>query len=64
METPPQNPPRIFLSYSSADSEFALKLSADLQALGVTTWLDRKEIHQGNAGKKRYSELLPSRITF
>jgi hypothetical protein len=42
----------MFLSYSHADSEFARKLSADLQAQGVITWLDRAEIHPGEYWEK------------
>lgn len=36
-----------FISYSSADKDFAVKLHDDLQQVGVRTWLDAKEMSAG-----------------
>lgn len=34
----------IFISYASADSTFALQLTAHLESLGYVVWIDRREI--------------------
>ena len=36
-----------FVSYSRADSDFALKLAEDLQAAGASVWLDQIELEPG-----------------
>ena len=38
---------RTFVSYSRADSEFALKLASDLRANGASIWLDQLDIAAG-----------------
>lgn len=38
---------RTFVSYSRADSEFALKLASDLRANGASVWLDQLDIAAG-----------------
>ena len=38
---------RTFVSYSRADSEFALKLASDLRANGASVWLDQLDIAPG-----------------
>ena len=38
---------RTFVSYSRADSEFALKLASDLRANGASIWLDQLDIAPG-----------------
>ena len=37
-----------FISYSRADSEFALRLAQDLKAAGAHVWLDQLDIHAGH----------------
>jgi hypothetical protein len=39
--------PRAFVSYSRADSEFALRLTGDLKAAGANVWLDQLDIEPG-----------------
>jgi hypothetical protein len=39
---------RTFVSYSRADSEFALKLASDLRAGGADVWLDQLDIAAGS----------------
>jgi TIR domain len=39
--------PRVFFSYSRADSAFALKLANDLRATGRQSWLDKHDIQTG-----------------
>lgn len=38
---------RIFMSYSRADAEFALKLASDLKAVGANVWIDQLDIPTG-----------------
>lgn len=38
----------IFLSYRSAEAEFALRLAADLKNAGVNLWMDRLDIKPGD----------------
>jgi len=37
-----------FISYSSSDREFVLKLEKELSAAGINTWLDKNDIEPGN----------------
>ncbi len=46
----------VFVSYSSLDFEFALRLSADLKNRGVSVWMDRLE--QGIAPGDTWSQTL------
>jgi hypothetical protein len=49
MTTPaPAQEPAAFISYSRADSEFALKLAQDLKAAGIEVWLDQLDIRPGH----------------
>src|ERR1017187_6753984 len=41
--------PRVFISYSHADSEFANKLAADLHATGIDVWIDKWKINIGES---------------
>jgi len=43
----PESAPAVFVSYSRADSEFALKLVRDLKAAGISVWLDQLDIIPG-----------------
>jgi hypothetical protein len=40
-------PQTAFFSYSRDDSEFALRLAADLKAAGANVWLDQLDIAPG-----------------
>lgn len=42
----------IFISYSSADADFALKFAADLKSEGINVWIDRLDIHAGDDWRK------------
>ena len=44
----PAQEPAAFISYSRADSEFALKLAQDLKAAGIQVWLDQMDIRPGH----------------
>jgi hypothetical protein len=37
----------VFISHSSGDNDFAIKLSRDLQQGGVATWTDRRQLRPG-----------------
>ncbi|MBC7827215.1 MAG: toll/interleukin-1 receptor domain-containing protein [Chitinophagaceae bacterium] len=39
---------KVFLSYSRADSEFALKLATDLRTAGANIWIDQLDIAAGD----------------
>jgi isopentenyl diphosphate isomerase/L-lactate dehydrogenase-like FMN-dependent dehydrogenase len=39
--------PSAFFSYSREDSEFALRLAADLKAAGADAWMDQLDIEAG-----------------
>jgi len=38
----------VFVSYSRADSDFALKLARDLRSAGIEIWIDQLDIHPGD----------------
>jgi HEAT repeat protein len=42
------NSAQIFLSYRSADVDFALRLAADLKNAGINLWMDRMDIKPGD----------------
>ena len=51
--------PKVFVSYSHADKEFAQKLAEDLIELGIDIWIDKWEIFPGDSIiDKIYSEGL------
>ncbi len=54
----PQDVPLAFFSYSREDSEFALKLAADLKASGANVWIDRLDIKPGQWWDKSVEEAL------
>jgi hypothetical protein len=41
--------PRVFISYSHADSPFVDRLAADLQAAEIDVWVDRWEVKVGDS---------------
>lgn len=41
------DPPKAFVSYSRADTDFVLRLCQDLRASGASIWLDKLDIHPG-----------------
>lgn len=43
----PAEAPHAFFSYSREDSEFALRLAADLKAAGASVWIDQLDIGPG-----------------
>jgi TIR domain len=43
----PADTPAAFFSYSRHDSEFALRLAADLKAAGAAVWMDQLDIPRG-----------------
>ena len=43
-----RRPGHIFLSYRSAEADFALRLAADLKNAGVHLWMDRLDIQPGD----------------
>jgi hypothetical protein len=47
-----------FISYSRADSEFALKLAGDLKAAGANVWLDQLDIEPGTHWDTAVEEAL------
>jgi hypothetical protein len=54
---------KVFISYSSNDREFALKLTDSLIKLGVDIWIDRKSIRAGtNWGNEIWEALKISEI--
>jgi hypothetical protein len=44
----PSHDAAAFISYSRADTEFALRLAQDLKAAGAQVWLDQLDIHAGH----------------
>jgi hypothetical protein len=45
----PSGAAAVFISHSSGDNDFAVKLSRDLQQRGITTWVDRRQLRPGMA---------------
>src|SRR5688500_2704260 len=43
----PMSDDRTFVSYSRADSQFAVKLASDLRANGASVWIDQLDIAAG-----------------
>lgn len=50
--------PLIFLSYSSADKEFANRLAEDLRAVGIRVWTADEQIKVGDSLKSKISEAI------
>lgn len=53
-----QNAPAVFVSYSSEDSDFALRLSGDLKAAGASVWLDKFDIVPGQRWDRAVEDAL------
>jgi hypothetical protein len=52
----------IFLSYAKLDSDFALKLAADLKKGGVTLWVDQLDIQAGDDWILRLQHALDTSV--
>ena len=52
--------PIAFFSYSREDSEFALRLAADLKAAGSDVWIDQIDIGPGELWDRKVEEALKS----
>jgi hypothetical protein len=52
--------PRAFVSYSRADSEFALRLVGDLKSAGADVWLDQLDIEPGTPWDSAIEDALIS----
>lgn len=50
--------PTVFISYSSTDSDFANRLKNDLQAQGVTVWVDKQDIQPGQVWSNVLKEAI------
>lgn len=50
--------PKVFFSYSRADSEFVLKLAKDLRSAGVNLWIDQLDIAAGDRWDKAVEDAL------
>ena len=49
---------RYFFSYARKDTEFVLKLAAELRAVGVNLWLDQLDILGGQRWDRAIAEAL------
>src|SRR5271169_6926740 len=47
-----------FFSYSSEDSDFAVRLAKDLKAAGVNVWLDKLELVPGQKWDREIEDAL------
>lgn len=52
----------IFLSYSSQEGDFALKLAVDLKNAGVNLWMDRLDINPGDDWRKSLTDGIDSSV--
>jgi hypothetical protein len=50
--------PVAFFSYSREDSEFALRLAADLRAAGANVWIDQLDIGPGQRWDRSVQDAL------
>ena len=55
-ESSQATPPRVFLSYTSADNELAKKTAEALQAAGIETWWDQWCIYPGDSLRRKIDE--------
>ena len=46
----------IFISYSSKDKEFAVRLATDLRLMGLKVWIDKWEMRVGDSLNKKIAE--------
>jgi len=44
-----RQPPKIFISHSSSDKDFAVKLANDLKEMGIQVWIDEFQIKVGDS---------------
>lgn len=56
----PPEAPIAFFSYSREDSEFALRLAADLRAAGASVWIDQLDIGPGQLWDRAVQNALES----
>lgn len=56
----PPDAPIAFFSYSREDSEFALRLAADLRAAGASVWIDQLDIGPGQLWDRAVQNALES----
>ena len=61
MRAPNPDEPSAFISYSSADSEVASKLAADLRTQDLGVWFDRWEIRVGDSLLDKINEGIKSK---
>jgi tetratricopeptide (TPR) repeat protein len=52
--------PRVFISYSRVDSEFAYRLRADLEASGFATWIDTAKL--GAEGGQEWMRIIQDAV--
>lgn len=52
--------PRVFISYSRVDSEFAYRLRADLEANGFVTWIDTAKL--GDEGGQEWIRVIEKAV--
>ena len=57
MSMPTENT-RIFISYSSEDADFALRLGKDLKSKGLNIWLDQLELRPGDDWESKVEDAL------
>lgn len=59
-EPPPVPPgaPLVFLCHANADKDFAERLSHNLQANGIDTWLDKQNLRGGDEWDPRIREMI------
>ncbi|HEX9039042.1 MAG TPA: toll/interleukin-1 receptor domain-containing protein [Ktedonobacterales bacterium] len=50
--------PVVFISHSSADNDFAIRLSHDLQARGIASWVDRRQLRAGMSWSDEIQQAL------
>lgn len=54
----PDAPMRVFISYSRADRDFALRLQASLQARGIDAWVDLRRLEGGQEFDRKIEEAI------
>lgn len=52
------NNPKVFFSYSRADSDFVLRLAKDLRSQGIDLWIDQLDIAAGDRWDKSVEDAL------
>ena len=54
----PEADPRVFISYSRKDADFALHLQTQLTAAAISTWIDVRHIDGGDSWSQKLQEAL------